>query len=118
MASIICCACVFANPTYLATPAQNYLRIEPKVRSTAYRILLMALFTAVSRLVRGLVLLRLVHDADQRIFLVGTSPYQACCVASLNIKNLISPTLLNCVLKAFALALKDSTEAFVSLSSK
>ena len=54
MASIICCACVFANPTYLATPAQNYLRIEPKVRSTPYRILLMALFTAVSRLVRGL----------------------------------------------------------------
>ena len=67
---------------------------------------------------QGLVLLRLVHDADQRIFLVGTSPYQAYCVASLNIKNLISPTLLNCVLKAFALALKDSTEAFVSLSSK
>ena len=117
MASIICCACVFANPTYLATPAQNYLRIEPKVRSTAYRILLMALYGRIAPC-QGLVLLRLVHDADQRIFLVGTSPYQAYCVASLNIKNLISPTLLNCVLKAFALALKDSTEAFVSLSSK
>ena len=45
-------------------------------------------------------------------------PYQAYCVASLNIKNLISPTPLNCILKAFALALKDSAEAFVSLSSK
>ena len=43
-------------------------------------------------------------------------PCQAYCVTSLNIKDLISPTPLNCVLKA--LALKDSTEAFVSLSSK
>ena len=33
-------------------------------------------------------------------------------------KNLMSPTPLNWVLKAFILALNDSAEAFVSLSSK
>ncbi len=39
-------------------------------------------------------------------------------VASLNIKNLMSPTPRNWVLNAFILALKDSAEALVSLRSK
>ena len=40
MDPIICCACVFESPPYLAIPAPNHLCIEPKVRSTLYRILL------------------------------------------------------------------------------
>ena len=39
-------------------------------------------------------------------------------VANLNIKNFMSPTPLNCVLKALIFALKDSAEAFVNLSWK
>lgn len=39
-------------------------------------------------------------------------------LASLNMKNFISPTPRNWVLKALILALKDSAEAFVSLRSK
>ena len=38
--------------------------------------------------------------------------YQAYGVASPDMKNLMSPTPLNCVRKAFTLALNDSGEAF------
>ena len=54
----------------------------------------------------------------QRIFPVGGREYQEYSVASLNIKNLMSPTPRNCVLNALILALKDSAEAFVSRRSK
>ena len=39
-------------------------------------------------------------------------------MAGLNMKNLMSPTPRNWVLKALILALKDSDEALVSLRSK
>ena len=39
-------------------------------------------------------------------------------VASLNMKNLMSPTPRNWVLNALILALKDSADALVSLRSK
>ena len=56
---------------------------------------------------------------DQRIFQVGNPiMYQAYCVASLNMKNLISPTPLNCARNAFTLALNDSADAFVRRLSK
>ena len=56
---------------------------------------------------------------DQRIFQVGNPIiYQAYCVASLNMKNLISPTPLNCARNAFTLALNDSADAFVRRLSK
>ena len=54
----------------------------------------------------------------QRIFPVGTRGCQEYSVASLNMKNLMSPTPRNCVLNALILALKDSAEAFVSLRLK
>ena len=44
--------------------------------------------------------------------------YQVYCVASLNMKNLISHTPLNCARNAFTLALNDSAEAFVRRLSK
>ena len=44
--------------------------------------------------------------------------YQEYSIASLYIKNLMSPTPLNCPLNALIFALKDSAEAFVSLSLK
>ena len=44
--------------------------------------------------------------------------YHEYSVASLNMKNLMSPTPRNCVLKALILALKDSADALVSLRSK
>jgi len=40
MDSIIFSACVFESPPYLSIPEPNHLCIEPKVRSTLYRILL------------------------------------------------------------------------------
>ncbi len=52
----------------------------------------------------------------QRKFPVGARPCQAYCVASLNIKELTSPTPLNCVRKALILALKDSADAFVQIN--
>ena len=56
---------------------------------------------------------------DQRIFQVGNPiMHQAYCVASLNMKNLISPTPLNCARNAFTLALNDSADAFVRRLSK
>ena len=57
--------------------------------------------------------------ADQRIFQVGNPiMHQAYCVASLNMKNLISPTPLNCARNAFTLALNYSADAFVRRLSK
>ena len=48
----------------------------------------------------------------------GQGRCQEYSVASLNMKNLMSPTPRNCVRKALILALKDSADALVSLRSK
>ena len=61
---------------------------------------------------------RLAQNAGQRIFPVGSRRCQEYSAASLNMKNLMSPTPRNWVLNAFILALKDSAEALVSLRSK
>jgi len=45
MVSIGYCACVFASPIYLTTPPKNHLRMELKVRSNLYLILLMVTLT-------------------------------------------------------------------------
>ncbi len=58
------------------------------------------------------------RSLGQRIFPVGTRGCQEYSVASLNMKNLMSPTPRNCVLNALILALKDSADAFVSRRSK
>ena len=54
----------------------------------------------------------------QRIFPVGGDGVRSISVASLNMKNLMSPTPRNWVLNALILALKDSADALVSLRSK
>ena len=56
--------------------------------------------------------------SGQRINLVGGLPGQEYSFESLYMKNLMSVTPLNCVLKAFIFALNDSAEALVSLCSK
>ena len=55
------------------------------------------------------------HNRGQRINLVGGLPGQEYSFESLYMKNLMSVTPLNCVLKAFIFALNDSAEALVSL---
>ncbi len=54
----------------------------------------------------------------QRIFPVGGCGCQEYSFASLNMKNLMSPTPRNWVLNALILALKDSADALVSRRSK
>jgi len=52
------------------------------------------------------------------VFASCGAPHYAKILASLKMKNDISLTPLNCALKAFTLALKDSADAFVERLSK
>ena len=54
----------------------------------------------------------------QRINLVGGQPSQEYSFVSLYMKNLMSVTPLNCVLKALIFALNDSADALVRRCSK
>ena len=59
-----------------------------------------------------------VHFCGSADIAGGRWGFQEYSVASLNMKNLISPTPRNWVLNALILALKDSADALVSLRSK
>ena len=74
MVSIVCCACVFASPTYLATPPRNHLCKEPKVRLTLYIILLMATLTRCCLSVIFLPPDSFVHDATFELHLSERLP--------------------------------------------
>ena len=58
------------------------------------------------------------HIRGQRINLVGGLPSQEYSFVSLYMKNLMSVTPLNCVLKALIFALNDSADALVRRCSK